>query len=260
VTVMIGVDPHKGSHTAAAIDAAEVARGDVRVRAADGQLERLLEWAGQWPQRTWAVENASGLGYLLAQQLVAAGERVLDVPPKLGARVRLLATGDTNKNDPNDARSVAVAALRSPSVRAVAAEDHRAVMKLRQRDLRGGIQPALGEMGRPPLPGGHSSRLRPPACRPIHRTTLTPTTRTEVRFAHHGRHGPHRPRIHHQPDTQAIPALPGEDQPGRVRRPGPFPDRRQRMARGSRGLCGLAGGTRFVVSATPVRRHHESVL
>jgi transposase len=135
---MIGVDPHKGSHTAAAIDAAEVALGDVRIRAAHGQLERLLDWAGQWPERTWAVENASGLGYLLAQQLVAAGERVLDVPPKLGARVRLLATGDTNKNDPNDARSVAVAALRSPSVRPVVAEDHRAVMKLwakRHRDL-----------------------------------------------------------------------------------------------------------------------------
>jgi hypothetical protein len=43
---------------------------------------------------------------------VSAGERVLDVPPKLGARVRLLADGDVNKNDPDDAQSVAVAALR----------------------------------------------------------------------------------------------------------------------------------------------------
>jgi transposase len=138
VTVMIGVDPHKGSHTAAAIDAAEVGLGQLRVRASDGQLEQLVGWAGQWPARIWAVENAGGLGYLLAQQLVAAGEKVLDVPPKLAARVRLLATGDTNKNDPNDARSVAVAALRSPAVRPVAAEDHRAVMKLwakRHRDL-----------------------------------------------------------------------------------------------------------------------------
>ena len=138
MTVMIGVDPHKGSHTAAAIDAAEVGLGQLRVRASDGQLEQLMGWAAQWPERTWAVENAGGLGYLLAQQLVAAGEKVLDVPPKLAARVRLLATGDTNKNDPNDARSVAVAALRSPSVRPVAAEDHQAVMKLwakRHRDL-----------------------------------------------------------------------------------------------------------------------------
>jgi hypothetical protein len=53
---------------------------------------------------TFAVEGAGGLDYLLAQQLVFAGERVLDVQPKLAARVRLLATGDTNKNDPNDAR------------------------------------------------------------------------------------------------------------------------------------------------------------
>jgi transposase len=137
---MIGVDPHKGSHTAAAIDEAENDLGHVRVRAAEGQLDRLLCWAARWAERTWAVENASGLGYLLAQQLVAAGERVLDVPPKLGVRVRLLAAGDTNKNDPNDARSVAVAALRSPSVRLVAAEDHQAVMKLwakRHRDLTG---------------------------------------------------------------------------------------------------------------------------
>jgi hypothetical protein len=53
------------------------------------------------------------VGLLLAQQLVAAGERVLDVQPKLAARVRLLATEAVNKNDPHDARSVAIAALRS---------------------------------------------------------------------------------------------------------------------------------------------------
>jgi transposase len=103
VTVMIGIDPHKASHTASAIDAAEITLGEVRVRANDSQLERLLGWAEQWPQRTWAVENSGGLGYLLAQQLLAAGETVLDVPAKLAARVRLLNTGDTNKNDPNDA-------------------------------------------------------------------------------------------------------------------------------------------------------------
>src|SRR5215472_2132820 len=66
-----------------------------------------------------AIEGAAGRGNLLAQQLVAAGERVLDVPPKLTARVRLLQAGDTGKNDPNDARSVAVAALRSTARRPV---------------------------------------------------------------------------------------------------------------------------------------------
>src|SRR5712671_3446815 len=136
--VMIGVDPHKGSHTAVAIGAAEEPLGQVRVRASAAQAERLLGWAAAWPQPTWAVKGAAGLGHLLAQQLVAAGERVLDVQPKLGARVRLLAAGDVNKNDPNDARSVAVAALRSAGVRQVRPDDHAAVLKIwskRYRDL-----------------------------------------------------------------------------------------------------------------------------
>jgi transposase len=136
--VMIGVDPHKASHTAVAISAAEEPLGELRVRACVAQTERLLAWAAAWPQRTWAVEGAGGLGHLLAQQLLSAGERVVDVPPKLGARVRLLAAGDVNKNDPNDARSVAVAALRSAGVRQVRPDDHAAVLKVwskRYRDL-----------------------------------------------------------------------------------------------------------------------------
>jgi transposase len=136
--VMIGVDPHKASHTAVAIGAAEQSLGQLRVRASAVQAERLLAWAQAWPQRTWAVEGAGGVGHLLAQQLLAAGERVLDVPPKLAARVRLLATGDINKNDPNDARSVAVAALRSAGVREARRDDHAAVLKVwskRYQDL-----------------------------------------------------------------------------------------------------------------------------
>jgi transposase len=136
--VMIGVDPHKGSHTAVAIDASEEPLGKLRVRASASQAQRLVAWAAAWPERTWAVEGAGGLGHLLAQQLVAAGERVLDVQPKLGARVRLLATGASNKNDPNDALSVAVAALRSRTRRPVSADDHAAVLRVwsrRHRDL-----------------------------------------------------------------------------------------------------------------------------
>ena len=136
--VMIGVDPHKASHTAVVIGAAEEPLGELRVRACAAQAERLLAWAAAWPERTWAVEGAGGTGHLLAQQLLAAGERVLDVQPKLGARVRLLDAGDTNKNDPNDARSAAVAALRSAGVREVRPDDHAVVLKTwskRYRDL-----------------------------------------------------------------------------------------------------------------------------
>ena len=95
--VMIGVDPHKGSHTAVAVGSDERQLGRLRVRAAAGQAEQLVEWAAAWPERTWAVEGAAGLGHLVAQQLVAAGERVLDVQPKLAARVRLLAAGDATR-------------------------------------------------------------------------------------------------------------------------------------------------------------------
>ena len=136
--VMIGVDPHKGSHTAVAIDTAEEPLGKLRVRASAGQAGRLVKWASKWPERTWAVEGAGGLGHLLAQQLVAAGELVLDVQPKLAARVRLPGAGDSNKNDPNDALSVAVAALRCRARRQVRADDHAAVLRVwsrRHRDL-----------------------------------------------------------------------------------------------------------------------------
>jgi transposase len=138
VAVMIGVDPHKASHTAVAINAAEEPLAELRVRASESQAERLLAWAQAWPERAWAVEGAGGVGHLLAQQLLAAGERVLDVPPRLAARVRLLQAGDTSKNDPNDARSVAVAALRSPGVREASRDDHATVLKIwskRYKDL-----------------------------------------------------------------------------------------------------------------------------
>jgi len=71
MAVMIGVDPHKASHTAVAISAAEEPLGELRVRACAAQAGQLLAWAAAWPQRTWAVEGAGGLGHLLAQQLLA---------------------------------------------------------------------------------------------------------------------------------------------------------------------------------------------
>ena len=75
---------------------------------------------------------------MLAQQLVAAGERVVDVPPTLSARVRLLDSGRSDKTDSHDARSAAVVALRHQSLRQVQAQDHLAVLRLlakRHHDL-----------------------------------------------------------------------------------------------------------------------------
>jgi transposase len=130
MAVLIGVDPHKRSHTAVAIEGDETELGSVTVRATRRQVDELLGWSARFEDRTWAIESAGGLGYLLAQQLVAAGERVLDVPATLAARVRVLGSGRSNKNDSNDARSVAIAALRAPRLTQVGRADHSSVLRL----------------------------------------------------------------------------------------------------------------------------------
>ena len=71
--VMIGIDPQKGSHTAVAIGAAEEPLGDLRVRAGAAQADTLVAWAAAWPERTWAVEGAGGLGHPAAGRRRGAG-------------------------------------------------------------------------------------------------------------------------------------------------------------------------------------------
>ena len=107
--------------------------GNIRVSNKPGQLHD-----GFRDDRVWAVESAQGLGYLLAQQLIAAGETVIDVPAVRASRVRTLSTGRSQKNDPNDARSVAIAALRANDLAVVLPDDHTRILRLlakRQRDL-----------------------------------------------------------------------------------------------------------------------------
>jgi transposase len=128
--VIIGVDPHKGSHTAAALGNGGEVLGQIRVRANKAMLSHCLDWAAGWPERTWAVEGAAGLGLLLAQQLVAAGETVLDVPATLAARARLLHTGHGRKTDLLDAVSVGTVAMHNRALRQVASEDHVTVLRL----------------------------------------------------------------------------------------------------------------------------------
>jgi transposase len=130
MNVVIGIDPHKASHTAVAIDEAEDEISSVKVRATRRQVEQLVRWAEPFEKRRWAIESAGGMGYLLAQQLVARGEEVLDVPATLASRIRVLATGRSNKNDPNDAHSIAVAALRARSLRSVEPAEHSQVLRL----------------------------------------------------------------------------------------------------------------------------------
>jgi transposase len=136
--VMIGVDPHKASHTAAVLNEHGQLLDHQRIPATLDGYQQLRQWAGRWPQRCWAVEGAHGIGRALAQRLVGDGEQVVDVPAKLAARVRVLSVGHGRKSDPDDAGSVAVAARHAPSLRQVGVEDQATVLHLltkRRQDL-----------------------------------------------------------------------------------------------------------------------------
>ena len=75
--MIVGVGPHKTSHTATATNAAtNTAVGSLRVDASVAGYRQLLRWARQFGERRWAVENARGLGCHLSQWLVAQDEIV----------------------------------------------------------------------------------------------------------------------------------------------------------------------------------------
>lgn len=128
--VVIGMDPHKRSATIEVIDERErvLARGRYGTDI-DG-YQQMLAAGRRFPGRTWAIEGCPGIGRHIAQRLVADGEPVVDVPAKLSARVRVLASGNGRKTDPVDAHSVAVAGLRSPGLRPVVRDDVTVAVRL----------------------------------------------------------------------------------------------------------------------------------
>ena len=193
---LIGVDPHKASHTAVAIDGDETVLDRLQVRSDAKQCERLLSWADRFDERSWAIESAAGLGHLLSQQLVAAGEHVVDVPATLSARVRVLGSGRSSKNDPNDALSTAIAALRHPGLRVVTGEDHTAICRLlanRYYQLHNDRQRAICRLHAVlalMTPGGHEGRLNADraglALRGIHPANAVETERKRLARDHLG--------------------------------------------------------------------------
>jgi hypothetical protein len=98
--VMIAIDPHKASNTAAVLDPVTKTLTDTgRFPNSDEGYTRLARFARRWEDRRWAVEGCHGAGRSLAQRLVADGELVLDVPAKLAARVRVYSQGHGRKTD-----------------------------------------------------------------------------------------------------------------------------------------------------------------
>ena len=97
-------------------------------------------WRGcrHWPERIWAIEGCQGIGRHIASRLLADGEQVVDVPPKLSARTRVFATGQGRKTDATDAHSVALAATRMNGLRPVVDDQQLAVLRIladRRRSL-----------------------------------------------------------------------------------------------------------------------------
>ena len=136
--VVIGVDPAKRTHAMAVLDRQEEQLAALQVGNDSAGYRAMLGLAKRWRNRVWAIEGAGGVGVQLAQRLVADGETVLDVPPKLSTRARIFDRGHGRKNDPTDARTVAVVALRTKGLREVELDDELIALRLmseRRADL-----------------------------------------------------------------------------------------------------------------------------
>jgi transposase len=115
--VILGIDAHKRTHTVVAIDEVGRQLGTKTTLATTTQAHlELVRWADRFgPARTWAVEDCRHLSRRLEADLLAAGERIVRVPPKLMAHARDAAR-TYGKSDPIDALAVARATLREPNL------------------------------------------------------------------------------------------------------------------------------------------------
>ena len=132
------MDPHKRSATIEVMTADESVVGDGRFATDREGYAAMLRYCQQWPERVWAIEGCAGIGKHIAHRLLADGEQVLDVPPKLSARARVFATGQGRKTDATDAHSVALVGTRMTGLRPVVANEQLEVLRIlvdRRRSL-----------------------------------------------------------------------------------------------------------------------------
>jgi len=113
--VVLGTDAHKRTHTVVAAGEAGADLGSITVAATPEGHLRAVRWAAQWETRRWAVEDCRHLSRRFEADLLAAGETVVRVPPKMMAGTRRSAR-TRGKSDPIDALAVARAALREPDL------------------------------------------------------------------------------------------------------------------------------------------------
>ncbi len=96
--VVVGMDPHKRSVTIEVMDAGEHVLGGGRFGTGVAGYRSMLECLRRWPDRVWAIEGCNGIGRHVALRLLADGQEVVDVPPKLSARARVFSTGQGTQN------------------------------------------------------------------------------------------------------------------------------------------------------------------
>ena len=188
---IIGVDPHKGSHTATALDpATNQKESSLRIDATLAGYRQLLRWGRAFPERCWAIENARGLGRHLAQWLVARGESVVDVRATATARVRELSRGGRRKNDVLDSSAAASVAALQGDASVVLAEDattafalleeRRANLAAQRVRLVNQLHPLFRDLG----PGGAKTALTAAGAtallRRVRPASVTERTRKEL--------------------------------------------------------------------------------
>ena len=136
--VVIGMDPHKRSVTIEVMTADEDVIGGGRFGTDVDGFRAMTEYLKRWPDRVWAIEGCNGIGRHIAMRLIADGQDVVDVPPKLSARTRVFSTGQGRKTDATDAHSVALVATRMAGLRPVVADNQLTVLRMladRRRSL-----------------------------------------------------------------------------------------------------------------------------
>ena len=136
--VVIGMDPHKRSATIEVMAAEEDIEGGGRFGTDRDGYAAMLAYGRRWPDRVWAIEGCAGIGKHIANRLLANGEQVVDVSPKLSARARVFATGQGRKTDATEAHSVALVATRMAGLRPVVNDEQLAVLRIlvdRRRSL-----------------------------------------------------------------------------------------------------------------------------
>ncbi len=136
--VVIGMDPHKRSATIEVMTAEETVLGGGRFATDADGFAAMRRYVSRFTDRVWAIEGCSGIGHHIAIRLLAAGEDVIDVSPKLSARARVFSTGQGRKTDATDAHSVALVGTRMSGLRPVVNDEQLAVLRLlvdRRRSL-----------------------------------------------------------------------------------------------------------------------------